>query len=51
MKCPWCGKEMPGDICVCGAYRVNDENYDCSYKEIQEGLTNETKKPNKKIRH
>lgn len=34
--CPFCNKDLPlsKSICACGAYRVNDENYNKSFKEI-----------------
>jgi len=34
-KCPYCGKPLSLDKqgCSCGAYRVNEDNYDLTKKE------------------
>ena len=38
-----CGKEFSKDknLCSCGIYRVNEDNYDKSYKEIYGNTTQE----------
>jgi len=37
-KCVWCGKQMD-NICICGAYRVTEENHDKKCIEIY-GVSN-----------
>lgn len=33
--CPYCKNDLPleQDLCICGAYRITDENHDESFKE------------------
>jgi predicted amidophosphoribosyltransferase len=40
--CPNCGKDFPlnKQLCSCGSYRVTEDNYQCSYKEILAGKKN-----------
>lgn len=35
MKCPYCKEDLPLDkqMCMCGAYRVTEENHNLSFKE------------------
>ena len=42
-KCPFCKRRFPKKnvLCLCGAYRVTDENYDKSFKEIYGAEKNE----------